>query len=219
MPTLSTERLKQITSAPWFTDTAAPYLIVDTDLRIRATNRTYDHATRRARGSLLDEYVFDAFPDDPAKPWTDGVERLSGSLEFVFRLRRRHWLGIQRYDIPDPDNPSVFIDKVWVPVNSPIDEAGRTVGALHHVEDVTILLDPRSLRSRARERGIRQAARRLAAFFPELAYEAVLGALAQSHRIVLQVLGASDANHAEKLAMLRLEVMTGHPAVGSGDDI
>ena len=48
-------------------------------------------------------------------------------------------MGVQRYDVPDPRNRGEFVVKVWAPVNSPIIDGGRTIAALHHVEDVTDL--------------------------------------------------------------------------------
>lgn len=45
---------------------------------------------------------------------------------------------IQRYDIPAAGSPTGFVSRTWSPVNSPVlDVAGRAVGVLHHVEDIT----------------------------------------------------------------------------------
>jgi hypothetical protein len=71
------------------------------------------------------------------------VARLTESLEWVFRRGTRHHLGVQRYDIPSPQDRSTFVVKVWAPVNSPLrDESGRVVAALHHAEDITPLHVP-----------------------------------------------------------------------------
>ena len=55
-------------------------------------------------------------------------------------------MGLQRYDVLT--EPGGFVEKSWLPVNLPIrDPDGRTVGILHHVEDVTHLLAPTALES------------------------------------------------------------------------
>jgi hypothetical protein len=57
--------------------------------------------------------------------------------ESVFSRAAPDWMGVQRYDVPDAGQPGNFVYKVWVPVNSPLRDGTRTVGAPHHVEDVT----------------------------------------------------------------------------------
>jgi hypothetical protein len=47
--------------------------------------------------------------------------------------------------------------------------------------------------------------------FPDLSREAVLGILTHSQRLVIETLGAPDAERAAELARLRLEARTGHP--------
>ncbi|WP_410651436.1 PAS domain-containing protein [Amycolatopsis sp. cmx-4-54] len=54
-----------------FAVTAAPYLVLDTELRIAAANPAYLRATGRAAGELAGELMFDAFPDNPADPRRD----------------------------------------------------------------------------------------------------------------------------------------------------
>ncbi|WP_185836737.1 PAS domain-containing protein [Streptomyces sp. WAC 06783] len=131
-----------------FQVTAAPYVVLDTDLRICGVNPAYLAATGRTLDDLVGTLLFDAFPDNPEDPTASGVRNLAASLERVLRRGTPHEMGVQRYDIPDPDAPTVFHPKVWSPVNSPLADAdGRVVGALHHVEDITAVhevLDPPS---------------------------------------------------------------------------
>ena len=130
--------LRAIQADPVFSETAAAYLVLDRDLVIRAVNPAYQEATGRERDELVGRYVFDAFPDNPADPDADGVRTLSASFESVLRHSRQDRLHIQRYDVPGREPGDDFVLKYWAPVNSPLpDERGRTVGALHHVEDVT----------------------------------------------------------------------------------
>jgi AmiR/NasT family two-component response regulator len=124
-----------------FETTRSSYLVVDRDLCIRAVNPAYEEATCRARAELLARPMFDAFPPNPVDPTDDGASQLQASFETVFSQGTRHYMGLQRYDIPDPSEPGMFRYKVWAPVNSPIrDELGRTVAVLHHVEDLTRLV-------------------------------------------------------------------------------
>ncbi|HET6817376.1 MAG TPA: ANTAR domain-containing protein [Mycobacteriales bacterium] len=135
-----TEAIVAVAAAPVFEATAAPYAILDRQLKIRAVNRAYEAATGHLRSDLLGEEMFVAFPDNPNDPHADGVRRLSASLHHVFTRGTRHYMGVQRYDVRDTDTAGRFRYKVWTPVNSPIrDEAGRCAAVLHHVEDVTDL--------------------------------------------------------------------------------
>ncbi|MFE7036359.1 PAS domain-containing protein [Streptomyces sp. NPDC057621] len=121
-----------------FEVTTAPYVVLDTDFRIRGVNAAYLHATGREREELLGAYMFDAFPDDPRDADATGVRNLTASLERVLRRGAPDDMGIQRYDIPDIRVAGVFQRRAWSPVNSPLTDAdGHVVGALHHVEDVT----------------------------------------------------------------------------------
>jgi two-component system, response regulator / RNA-binding antiterminator len=130
--------IRRIEADPVFQATASPYLIVDRNLMMRAMNPAYLAATERDRDELLDQYIFDVFPDNPTLPDADGVQNLNASLETVLRSNRRHLMRIQRYDIPAPTDHQDFVLKYWSPVNSPVrDERGHAVGVLVHVEDVT----------------------------------------------------------------------------------
>lgn len=120
----------------------APLLAVDTDLVIRDVNAAYLDATSRSYEELVGSAIFEAFPDDPADPAATGVANLSASLETVFRTVRRHRMSLQRYDIRVDGPGSPFVCRYWTPVNTPlVDGAGRLVGALHHVEDVTRVVE------------------------------------------------------------------------------
>ena len=209
---LSGERVSRIEESPWFYRSDSPYLIVDTDLRIRAANSSYALATGHPRSVLVGERLFDVFPDNPADPAADGVARLSASLESVFRHQRRHWMGLQRYDVPDRDRPGRFRYKVWAPANSPIEQHGRTVGAVHHPEDVTAVFSCDG--SGLPWPQVRAAARRLWGQFPSLPYEAVVGVLAHSQRVVMALAGRPDPTRGRELAALRLELLAGHRRPG-----
>ncbi len=134
--------LTSTSKSPLFTVTAAPYLLLDTELRIVTANPAYLRATRRDRDELTGTPMFDAFPDNPADTTATGVTNLTASLEHVLRRAAAHQMGLQRYDITTTDAPEEFTSRTWVPVNSPLtDPDGRVVGLLHHVEDVTTVHD------------------------------------------------------------------------------
>ena len=122
-----------------FRASAAPYLLLDLGLRIRAANDAYQRATHHGFHEMAGESMFEVFPDNPASPEARGVERLGESFERALSVGEADRMGLQRYDVVAGDGE--FVQKSWLPVNSPItDPDGRTVGILHHVEDVTRLL-------------------------------------------------------------------------------
>lgn len=212
---LSASRVSAIEKSAWFQAKWAPYLLADADLRIRAVNAAYERVTRHPRDSLIGEALFDVFPDNPADPKADGVANLSSSIERVFRRGDRHWMGVQRYDIPDREHPGRFVYKVWTPVNSPIKEDKKTVAVLHHGQDVTRVVPPAPARITYPQLAeLRKAADVLGRQFPELPAEAVLGVLAHSQCVVFESFGAPDFEQAAALATLRLESRAGHPADG-----
>lgn len=130
--------LAEVAGSTVFLRSPAPYLLVDRRMRIQGVNGAYLTATGRSAEELTGMDIFEAFPDNPADPGADGVLRLSASLERVLREGRAHDMLLQRYDIPSAASSSGFIERLWSPLNSPIvDVAGRPVGVLHHVEDVT----------------------------------------------------------------------------------
>ncbi|MEV1292198.1 ANTAR domain-containing protein [Pseudonocardia sp. NPDC049635] len=127
---------------PAFLATRSPYLVLDRDLRIVAANPAYCAATLRAPDELTERPMFEVFPDNPDLPGADGVVNLTSSFERVLRRGRRDAMRVQRYDVPGPTGTTGFVERVWVPVNSPLRcPDGHVIGLLHHVEDVTGVLD------------------------------------------------------------------------------
>jgi hypothetical protein len=120
----------------------APLLVVDTGVVIRDVNPAYLRATDRTEEELLGAPMFEAFPDNPADPLADGVANLGASFQRVFCDGHRDHMPLQRYDIPVGEAPQAFARRFWNLVNSPLrDKAGRLIGVLHHVEDVTPVAD------------------------------------------------------------------------------
>ncbi|OBF49666.1 hypothetical protein A5756_23460 [Mycobacterium sp. 852002-53434_SCH5985345] len=212
---LSASRVSAIEESAWFQSKWAPYLLTDADLRIRAVNPACERVSGHPREGLLGHQMFDVFPDNPRDPEADGVANASASLELVLRRGIRHWLGVQRYDIPDWRNPGEFVYKVWTPVNSPIKEGKKTVAVLQHAQDITRVLPPAPTdRAYPKLLELRSAAEVLGRQFPDLPLEAVLSVLAHSHSVIMESAGVEDLKRAEALAKLRLETHAGHPAEG-----
>ncbi|WP_407687244.1 PAS domain-containing protein [Mycobacterium sp. HUMS_1102779] len=210
---LSERQVAEIENSAWFQTRWAPYALVDADLRIRAVNAAYERASAQPRDAMLGRPLFEVFPDNPADVEADGVANLADSLEKTFRRGAQHWMGVQRYDVPDRQRPGEFLYKVWMPVNSPIRDGRKTVAALHHVRDISRVVPAAASRQPFPEPAeLRNAAEVLGHQFPGLPAEAVLGVLTHSHSVVMETLGAPDFERTEQLARLRLEVRAGHPA-------
>ncbi|HET8604769.1 MAG TPA: PAS domain-containing protein [Marmoricola sp.] len=212
---LAAATIAQIESATWFRSDWAPYLLLDHDLRIRAVNTAYVQATAFPRERLLGENVFDVFPANADARDSGAAARLAASLERVLRTGARDWMGVQRYDVPDPVEPGRFVHRVWTSVNTPVKEDGRTVGVLHQTQDVTevhdLVLEGLRPGRHGDATGFAAVTESLCLQFPDLAQAAVTGLLAHSHRAVARTLGAPDPEKAMALTVLRLELLAGHP--------
>lgn len=115
-----------------------PWLLLDPGpgLHIVDINDAYATATLTARAKVAGEKLFDIFPDNPEDPTANGVSMLFESLKTVSETGQTHAMAVQRYDVRDADG--TFVTKFWQPRNIPIlDDSGRLLFILHHVEDVT----------------------------------------------------------------------------------
>ncbi|MGW4729820.1 SpoIIE family protein phosphatase [Streptomyces shenzhenensis] len=122
-----------------FVATPSPYLVLGPDLVIRDANAAYCRATGRAREELIGQYLFDAFPENPADPKADGVRNLSASLHWVLRSQQQDTMAaVQKYDIPVPGRPGEFEERWWSTINVPVlGPDGQVAWIIHRVEDVT----------------------------------------------------------------------------------
>ena len=137
--------LRRVTDSLAFRASAAAYLVMDGDLYIRAANHAYEQATLHNSADMIGEFMFDVFPDNPDTPQARSVDHLERSLESVLRHGGQNRMALQRYDVRDPAT-GLFVNKTWLPVNTPIFDAdGHTIAILHHVEDVSHLVLTTSL--------------------------------------------------------------------------
>ncbi len=115
------------------------YLILSPELEILDASDSYLEASRKKREEIVGRRLFDVFPANPADPESDSVENLSASLDRVKTALSADTMAVQRYDLPDPDDPdAAWSDHWWSPVNTPIlDEHGNLEMIVHQVIEVT----------------------------------------------------------------------------------
>ncbi|MFJ9776175.1 SpoIIE family protein phosphatase [Kitasatospora sp. NPDC101157] len=134
----------EVDFAALFAATPSPYLVINPGLTIVGVNEAYCRVTGRTREDLLGQYLFDAFPDNPADRDADGVRNLSASLERVLASREPDTMAVQKYDIPIAGQPGAFEERWWSPVNTPVFGAdGQVAWVIHRVEDVTAFIRAR----------------------------------------------------------------------------
>jgi serine phosphatase RsbU (regulator of sigma subunit) len=139
----------EIDYAALFADTPSPYLVLGPDLVIVDVNRAYLQATGRSHDDLVGQYLFDAFPDNPADPDADGVRNLNASLHRVLTSRKPDTMALQKYDIPLVHRPGQFEERWWSPINTPVLAPDGTVAwIIHRVEDVTAFVHARQAHHR-----------------------------------------------------------------------
>ncbi|WP_426062216.1 PAS domain-containing protein, partial [Hymenobacter sp. B1770] len=116
-------------------------LLLSPELRIEAVSDAYLAATLTRRDALVGQHVFAAMPDNPATPEAHAVHNLRASLERVLATGQAHEMAQQRYDVPDPARPGEFVERHWLPRNTPVlDAQGRVQHILHRVHDVTAVV-------------------------------------------------------------------------------
>ncbi|MGZ3402394.1 MAG: helix-turn-helix domain-containing protein [Phenylobacterium sp.] len=117
------------------------FIVLDHDFMIRAASDAYVQVSGVERPALINRYIFEVFPDNPALPGASGVRNLTASLNRVRVLKRSDAMPLQRYDVRahglDGENP-VFEERYWQPLNSPVFGGdGEVRWIVHSVEDVT----------------------------------------------------------------------------------
>lgn len=126
---------------PEFDNSRHPYMLLDPGpgLHIVDVNDAYAEATFITRGDVVGKSLFEVFPDNPDEVLADGVSNLYSSLRTVAQTGQPHAMAIQRYDIRNPVGE--FVERHWQPINTPIhDKDGHLIFLLHHMEDVTDLV-------------------------------------------------------------------------------
>ncbi|MGV9245414.1 SpoIIE family protein phosphatase [Streptomyces sp. NPDC003710] len=128
----------QINYTAVFTALPSPCLVLGTDLVIADANPAFCEVTGRAQAELVGQYLFDAFPDNPADPEADGAVTLKASLHRVLSSGQTDHMALQKYDIPVPGNPEVFKERWWTAINVPVlGPDGKVAWIIHRSEDMT----------------------------------------------------------------------------------
>ncbi len=118
------ETLRALETAP------SMYLILSPDLIILTASDLYLEATHNKRQQIAGKHIFEAFPDNPALPDADGVQNINASLQEVLTTKKPHYMRIQRYDVPDIENPGQFIQRYWDPSHTPV---LKDDGTIHYI--------------------------------------------------------------------------------------
>ncbi len=114
------------------------YLILDSDLHILTATDLFLEATKTSREYIRGKHIFEAFPDNADLPGVNGVNKINASIQQVISTKKRHKMEVQRYDVPDIDNPGKFITRYWEPEHSPVlDEFGDIQYIIQHAQDIT----------------------------------------------------------------------------------
>ncbi|MFC4611374.1 PP2C family protein-serine/threonine phosphatase [Streptomyces maoxianensis] len=211
----------EINYAALFAATPSPYLVLGPDLVIVDVNEAYLQATERTRSELLGQYIFDAFPDNPADPDADGVRNLNASLRRVLATRKPDTMALQKYDIPIVRRQGEFEERWWSPINTPVlAPDGSAAWIIHRVEDVTAFVHARRAHHRhgGAELSEREAGMEAELYARARSLQRLNDELRQAHARERQVaLTLQEAMlHSPDLARHRQDVTVRYlPAIGS----
>jgi signal transduction histidine kinase len=130
--TALTQQLRALETVP------DSYIVVSPELVILTASNAYLADTLKRREELVGRYLFDAFPDNPAAPEANAVRNWRASLEQVIATGQPHQMALQHYDVLDPDRPGHFVERHWLPRNTPVfDDRGQLHYIIHSSVNVT----------------------------------------------------------------------------------
>ncbi|WP_426058743.1 PAS domain-containing protein [Hymenobacter sp. B1770] len=125
-------------------------LLLTPEWRIVAASDDYLAAALTERDTIVGEYIFDAFPNNPQTPEANAVANVRASLEQVLATKEPHEMPPQHYDVPDRAHPGRFVERRWLPRHTPVlDAAGQVQFIIQSVQDITA--------SRVAERQLRES--------------------------------------------------------------
>ena len=93
------------------------YLVLDPEWVIIAVSDAHLAASMTTRSDVIGKHIFDAFPDNPDDPESDGVARLRTSLDRVRQHKVADTMPVQQYDIRRPGSGE-FETRFWSVMNS-----------------------------------------------------------------------------------------------------
>jgi two-component system sensor histidine kinase VicK len=148
---ISPETLRALETAPNM------YLVLSPGLYILTASDLYLEATETTREAIVGKHIFEAFPENPELPNADGVQNINASLQEVLATKKPHYMSIQRYDVPDNNNPGSFIPRYWDPSHTPVlDEHGEIIYIIQLATNVTdqVLTEKELAISQEQKRGM-----------------------------------------------------------------
>ncbi|RYY19326.1 MAG: PAS domain-containing protein [Cytophagaceae bacterium] len=123
---------------PVFNALPGANLLLTPDWVIVGASDDYLAATLTQRATLVGQFIFDAFPDNPQAPQAQAVASVRAALTAVLATRLPHTMAPQHYDVPDPARPGQFVERHWLPVHTPVlDAAGQVQFIIQSVQDLT----------------------------------------------------------------------------------
>jgi signal transduction histidine kinase len=141
-----TQQLKALETAP------DSYIVVSPEFVILTASNAYLTDTLKRREDLVGRYLFDAFPDNPAAPDADAVRNWRASLELVIATGEPHQMAPQHYDVLDPQRPGHFVERHWLPRNTPVFDAQGQLSYLIH-SSVNVTKEVQARRALAQAQG------------------------------------------------------------------
>jgi signal transduction histidine kinase len=105
---------------------------------IAAASDDYLAATLTERATLVGQFLFEAFPDNPETPKANAVSNVRAALAQVLATARPHEMAPQHYDVPDPAQPGRFVERHWLLRHTPVrDAVGQVQFIIQSVQDIT----------------------------------------------------------------------------------
>ncbi|MBC6698863.1 sensor histidine kinase [Hymenobacter puniceus] len=113
-------------------------LLLSPDWVILGTSDDYLAATLTQRDTIVGQFIFEAFPDNPQTPEANAVANVRASLQQVMATKRPHEMAPQHYDVPDRTQPGQFVERYWQARHTPVlDAQGQVQCIIQSVQDIT----------------------------------------------------------------------------------
>jgi PAS domain S-box-containing protein len=123
---------------PVFNAQPGATLLLSPDWVILGASDDYLAATLTQRETIVGQYIFDAFPDNPEAPEANAVANVRASLAQVLATKKAHEMAPQHYDVPNPAQPGQFVERYWQPRHTPVlDAQGQVQFIIQSVQDIT----------------------------------------------------------------------------------
>jgi signal transduction histidine kinase len=123
---------------PVFNAQPGATLLLSPDWVIVGASDDYLAATLTQRETIVGQFIFDAFPDNPQTPEANAVANVRASLRQVMATKEPHEMAPQHYDVPDPTQPGRFVERHWQPRHTPVlDVTGQVQFIIQSVQDIT----------------------------------------------------------------------------------